>query len=582
MKNKNGIYLGIFEGHYDPSIAVVKNGKVLSYSEEERHNRYKHAPFMYPKNSLKACLNDAGVSPEDVAGLGVNWNLNAYSDGTMEKFYDNLNKTYDVDSGTKNWQKKMLSTFNKDRFEIYHKQNWRNIFGNVPFPKIQSYPHHYVHAFQSCFQSPFEESICITIDGSGDQHTTVIWKYTNNKLKVIKEITIPHSLGWFYAAITEYLGFAAYDGEYKVMGLAAYGRNNKELDSKMDNIIRLSEDGSEYFIDPTYIHYGKHSYSARFTDKLSDLFGPPPRLTNEDITKWHEDIAFSAQKKLEEIVTSLVKWAIKETQIHNVCVSGGVGLNIKMNSCIFELDEVNDIFIHPLCNDGGSSVGSALLACYTDTGILPEKLKHINYGSSVEDEGIEQILINSKIEYQKKNDVCQHIAKEISNGKLIAWVQGRMEAGPRALGQRSILADPRNTDNRDKVNSIIKFREYWRPFCPSMLEESASKYFDNFTEGPYMILSFKANDLLKKEAPAIVHIDNTSRVQFVKRDYNPKFHKLISEFEAITGVPVLLNTSYNIKGEPLIRTVRDSLRTFFSTGLDILVIDDYVIEKSKV
>lgn len=574
-------YLGIFEGHADPAVAIVRDGKVLAYSEEERHLRFKHAFGIYPSRALKYCLRVAGVSIEDIAAVGYHYNLNAYGDGRMRAFFDQLNREYPVDDRTKGWQSALLRRFSPDVMKTHHEAVWRRMFGDVRFPPLVGVPHHYTHALHACLQSTFDKSVCITIDGSGDEHCTVIWKHEGTKIVPIREITIPHSLGWVYAAFTEYLGFQAYDGEYKVMGLAAFGRPNRELRAKVDQIVKTAPDGVGYEVDPTYIHYGEHTYSHRFTDKLVELFGRKPRLEDEEITRWHEDVAFAVQENLEDSVERLVKWAVKETGIGNVCISGGVGLNIKMNSRIFQLPEVNDVFANPLCSDGGAAVGAALVVGLEQSGAHPEPLKHLALGFEEKADDIRKMLDLAHLEYEKPKDICDAVAEELAKGKIVGWFDGRMEAGPRSLGQRSILADPRDEKNRDKVNAIIKFREYWRPFCPSMLKEAADRYFEEWTDAPFMILSFVAKEQLKKDAPAIVHVDGTARVQLVDKDVLPKYHRLISAFEKRTGVPVLLNTSYNVKGEPIVCTAQDALRTFWATGLEILALGDYLIRKPK-
>lgn len=580
--DKSPIFLGIFEGHSDPAVAIVKEGEVLAYAEEERHIRYKHAFGVYPIRALNYCLQVAGVSMADISAVGINWDLKGFSNGRLEKFFHEMREEWPLDSQTIGWQNGMLKRFNAKALQERHESHWRRAFGDMPFPPLHGIPHHYVHAFQSCFQSGYNEAVCLTIDGSGDEHCSVVWHYKGDTLKPIYEIKMPHSWGWVYAAFTEYLGFHAYNGEYKVMGLAAYGRPNQQLSQKVDNIISAAADGIGYMVDPTYIHYGSHKYSKRFTDKLVDLLGAPPRLPNQEITRWHEDLAFAVQQKLEDCAERLILWAIRHTGVRNVCIGGGVGLNIKMNSRLYALPEVEDVFAHPLCSDGGAAAGAALAACFQVSGTLPEKLETLALGHEESDFSIEKALKVAGLLYEKPDDICDAAGKELSEGRIVGWFQGRMEAGPRALGQRSILADPRTIANRDKVNAIIKFREYWRPFCPSMIAEAADRYFEDYTDAPYMIISFRANDRLKEEAPAIVHIDGTSRVQLVHQEKLPRYHQLLKSFEKYSGVPVLLNTSFNVKGEPIVCTIQDALRTFWSTGLDVLVAGNFLVRKPLV
>jgi carbamoyltransferase len=453
------------------------------------------------------------------------------------------------------------------------------VFGDVRMPPIHPVAHHYTHALHACLQSPFERSICLTIDGSGDEHTTVLWRHEGERVTPLREIRMPHSLGWVYAAFTEYLGFKAYDGEYKVMGLAAYGRPNDDLRARIGRIVTPAPDGIEFRVDPTCIHYGAHRYSDRYTDKLIEIIGRPPRLAHEEITAWHEDLAFAVQENLERTVERLALWAVRETGIPRLCIGGGVGLNVKMNSRLFLHPEIEDVFAQPLCSDGGAAAGVALAACFERTGARPERLETLALGLEESNETIEKTLTMAHLRFERPDDICEAVADELAKGRIVGWFQGRMEAGPRALGQRSILADPRAVANRDKVNSIVKFREYWRPFCPSMTAEAAPRYFDRFTDAPFMIIAFPANERLAREAPAIVHVDGTSRVQLVKREVNPRYHRLLTAFERRTGVPVLLNTSYNVKGEPIVCTIHDALRTFWATGLEVLAAGDFLLRK---
>lgn len=579
MRPGGETFIGIFAGGVDPAVAAVRDGQVVAYSEEERHLRYKHATGVYPMRALKYCLAEAGVGLDQVSAVAMNWDLPAYGDGTMRAFFDRLNQEWPVDAQTRAWQRWVLGWFDPVAMERYHHRHWRKEFGDIRFPPLHSMPHHYGHAFHAAMQGPFPQAICLTIDGSGDQHTAVLWRRDGDRLEALREIFVPHSLGWFYAAITEYLGFDAYDGEYKVMGLAAYGRPDVALSDKIDQVVGVAPDGVEFRVDPRFIHHGAHTWSGRFTDALVELLGRPPRLPDDELTSWHEDLAFAAQAALEQAVVRLVLWGVRQTGIHQVCIGGGVGLNVKMNSRLFEHPEIEDLFAQPLCSDSGAAIGAALAACLELTGAQPEPLRTLALGPANADDEIEQALRLARLDYERPADICEAVADELAAGRIVGWFQGRMEAGPRALGQRSILADPRTVDNRDKVNAIIKFREYWRPFCPSMTVEAAPDYFDSFTDAPFMIMAFPANERLSKEAPAAVHVDGTARVQLVHAETLPRYHQLLKAFERRTGVPVLLNTSFNVKGEPIVCTVRDALRTFWSTGLEVLACGDLLIRK---
>lgn len=574
------VYLGIFEGHFDPAVAAVRDGKVLAYAEEERFTRQKHAYRVYPLRAVKFCLDRAGVGPEEVAAIGINWNCDAYGNGEMAGFFAEMERDWRLDERTKAWQRSMLANFNRSAMEARHAGPWRHEFGDIAVPPIYPMAHHYVHALHAYLQSPFDQALCLTVDGSGDQHCTVLWSCQGDRIRPIREILMPHSLGWFYAAFTEYLGFEAYDGEYKVMGLAAYGKLDDNLHGRVRRVLALADDGIEYRLDPTFIHYGARTWSERFTDALPALFGRPRRLPHEPIDAWHHDLAFVVQRALEEAVERLVQWGMGEVGTGNLCIGGGVALNVKMNTRLFELSSVERIFAQPLCADGGAAAGAALGACWEATGARPEPLRSLALGNEQSDDAIEAVLKVCGLPYERPPDIAQATAQELAKDHVVGWFQGRMEAGPRALGQRSILADPRRQDAGDRVNGVIKNREFWRPFCPSMLAEAAEHYLADHDDARFMIIAFKATDALKRDAPAVVHVDGTARVQLVQRDVLPLYHDLIRAFADLTGVPVLLNTSFNVKGEPIVSTINDAVRTFYATGMDVLAAGSFLIRKT--
>lgn len=572
--------LGIFYDGADPSASILVDGEIIAFAEEERFIRIKHATDYFPNKAIQYCLEEAKISIKEIDYITYGWDCPKYSNGFMEKFYTDLKSQFNVDEKTTVWQKRLLFFFNEEsqRQNIYY--NLRKVFGDVQFPEIKFIPHHYTHAFSAYFYSKFQEAVILTIDGSGDENCTVVWKAVGSKITPLQKINIPHSLGWYYAAFTEYLGFKAYNGEYKVMGLAAYGKKDEQLLDKVRNVLKI-EKNSLYRINPEYIFYGSHRYSERFTDKLLELFGKMPRLPDEEITSWHENIAWAVQYCLEETVLKLVEKFVKETGIRNVCISGGVGLNIKMNEKIFESGLVDDIFVQPICSDTGTSFASAACLYFQLTGKRPKPMNNVYLGPSFSSGEIEQYLNLCKLEYRTSDDIAKETAKLLAQHKIVGWFQGRMEGGPRALGSRSILANPTVSSAKDRVNEVIKFREYWRPFCPSMLEEGASKYLRKYTDAPFMILGFQVNPETAGEIPAVVHVDNTVRVQLVSSNVNPLYHRLISEFEKETGVNVILNTSFNIKGEPIVCTPQDAIRTFFATGIDALAIGDCLIQKKQ-
>lgn len=319
------LFVGVHEGHTDPAVAIVQGGRVLAYSEEERHLRYKHARGVYPIRALRFCLDTVGAGIDDVTAVAVNWDLAAHADGSLERFFQDLGRAWRPDPATIAWQRNRLAHFHPDRVRARHEFAWRQAMGDRRFPPIRGVPHHYGHAFQACMQSPFAASVCITVDGSGDRACTVVWQHQGEAIRPLRQIDMPHSLGWYYAAFTEYLGFEAYDGEYKVMGLAAYGYPDPGLQEKVARVLHPAGDGVEYRVDPRFIHYGPHSYSGRFTDHLVELFGRPPRLPDEEISQWHEDLAFAVQHQLEECVLRLARWALAQGGTGHLCRRRGGG-----------------------------------------------------------------------------------------------------------------------------------------------------------------------------------------------------------------------------------------------------------------
>jgi carbamoyltransferase len=574
--------LSYFHG-IDPAAALVVDGRVIAYVEEERLLRNKHAANIFPIRSIEACLKLGGLALRDVDAFVYGWDAPRYASGEMARFYEDVNARFPPDAATRRWQQRNVGLFAPPSLRRTLESNLVKHFGIRPeeVPPLHFYPHHRTHAAAAFWLSPFDEALVLTVDGSGDSDCTTVWRGKGATLDALHRIEIPHSLGWFYAAITEFLGFDAYDGEYKVMGLAAYGRENLAVRAKLEQIVKPGLRGFDYEVDPGYIHHGPHTFSDRFTDALIELMGMPPRQGPRKIEPIHEDIAYEAQRVLEESVLRLVSHFARETGLRTLCVGGGVGLNVKMNSRLHRSDLFDHVWAFPIPNDSGLSIGAAVGHEVDATGARPPALAHVYLGPSFTDDDIENQLQQCGLAYRRPDDLAAATADLLAAGKVVGWFQGRMEGGPRALGGRSILADPRNIAARDRVNAAIKFREYWRPFCPSLTVESAERYLNKPDAAPFMILAFEATDRAAQEAPAVVHIDHTVRVQTVDAQTNPRYHALLRAFEAKTGVPIVLNTSFNVKGEAIVCTPRDAIRCFAATGLDALAIGAFIVEKPR-
>ncbi|MCD4695920.1 MAG: hypothetical protein K8S16_06725 [Bacteroidales bacterium] len=570
--------LGILNLNQDPASSLMIDGNLVALVEEERFIRKKHAKDHFPENAIKYCLTENKLELTDIDYITIGWNIFAYNSRVKNTFEQNT-KLYHKDSKSLDWESKQLIKYNPDNFIKNLEEELISCgFNKNDIPPFKFYDHHYSHALTAYIPSKFNEAIIITIDGHGEENSSVIWEARNNTIKKIKEINIPHSLGWFYGAATRFCGFTPNNGEGKTMGLAPYGKPNAPLKEKMKKV--LSIEGCGYEINPNYLFYGERNYSNEFTDSFVSLFGKP-RINNDDIFQGnYTDFAFEAQASLEKIVSHLIIESIKKTGIKNICLAGGVALNCKMNGVIASLDEVDNIYVQPISNDVGTTFGSSL-ALYLEKGypISRDVMKHVYWGPEFHDKEIEIALQNKNLTYEYFYNIEEKTASLLEQGKVIGWFQGKMETGPRALGNRSILGDPRKKNMKDKINNKVKFREPWRPFCPSILEEYQDDYIENSFYHPYMIIAFQVKQEKIKEIPSVVHVDNTARIQSVSKKTNPKYWKLLNEFRKLTNVPVLLNTSFNIKGEPIVCTPDDALNTFQKTGMDYLVLGNYLISK---
>jgi carbamoyltransferase len=569
--------VGVFHSYSDPSAALVRDGQVVAFVEEERLTRVKHAHGYFPNRAVDYVLKAGGLSIADIDCIAQAWDCSAYDSGEMAAHYAQINTKYPATAGDLAYQKKHLETLSSASQKQIILQNLRKQFGNVQFPPIVFVRHHLTHACMAYFHSGMQDALVLTIDGSGESVTTAWWLGKDRKLSLLHEVQIPHSLGWFYAAFTEYLGFEAYDGEYKVMGLAAYGKSDAELEDKVAKLVWYDGQGG-FETDPMLLSRGKRSFSYYYPDALVEYMGRNPRADNEEITPWHIDLAYAVQKRLEAIVQDMLQYWAAQTGMRNLAVAGGVGLNVKMSGTLFTSGLVDDIFVHPLCADAGVSIGAAMVLEYLKGELELSRLRDVSFGPSYDDEEIERVLQACKLPYTREESIAKSVAELLAQGKVVGWFQGRLEGGPRALGNRSILADPRYVGSRDRVNTVIKFREFWRPFCPSMTPVGSERYLAKYTHAPFMVLAFQASEGAEKEVPAVVHVDGSCRPQIVEAD-NARYFQLIQEFEKISGVPCLLNTSFNIKGEPIVCTPHDAIRTFAATGLDALAIGPFLLMK---
>ncbi len=568
--------LGVHMLGPNTGACILKDDKLIAMAEEERFCRVKTATDFMPVRTIKYCLNTAGITLRNVDCIVTGWDLSLYP----EKY-----KNIAISRYPKMMRRDIILTeimsmkceYEKVRDELKFALRAVGIFD--PIPPLKYVPHHLSHAAATYYTSSFNDSLILTVDGSGEYQSTVLWRAEGSQIEKIQEWLLPHSLGWFYAAITEFLGFRANSGEGKVMGLAPYGQEDLELRDKLRKIVSITPDG--YEIDATYIYFGNHGHRARFTDKLISLLGDPHNPEKIEYSEKHKNLAYEAQRLLEEVVIHIVKTGFKKVKSRNLCVSGGVAMNCKLNGVLGALEEVDNIYVFPVANDAGTALGAALYYYYKNHGerLSINKVTHAYWGPEYTNDEIDRILKNLKLNAEYCDLIEKRTAEELWKGKFVGWFQGRMEIGARALGNRSILANPTIEGVKDRINAEVKHREPFRPFAPTIIDEEKEKYTKSSRPEPFMIQAFVATDKLKREAPAVVHIDNTVRPQFLREETNPRYYRLIREFEKLSGVPVLLNTSFNIGEEPIVCSPEDAIRCFFGTGLDVLVLGNYFIKK---
>jgi carbamoyltransferase len=591
--------LGISAFYHDSAAAILLDGKIVAAAQEERFSRKKHDP-RYPFNAIKYVLKESKLKISDIdyivffekPFLKFERLLETYM-AFAPKGFKSFSLSMPIWLREKLFQKKFLFDKLKE-----HDGNFNDI------KKIKFSEHHYSHAASAFYPSPFKQAVILTLDGVGEWATTTVAVGNENKLEILKEIHFPHSLGLLYSAFTYYTGFKVNSGEYKLMGLAPYGKpvfKNLIIEKLLD----LKEDGS-FKINMKYFNYA--TGLTMTNSKFSKLFGHPVRDAKKDLlNEFHMNIAASIQAVTEEVILRLTKSISQEYKIDNLCLAGGVALNCVANGKILKEKTFKNIWIQPAAGDAGGSLGAALAYWYHELKkprkIYQDQMKGSYLGPKFENNLIEKELENLQAVYEKKksSEIIEMTAKELSKEKTVGWFQGRMEFGPRALGGRSILADPRSEKMQKELNLKIKFRESFRPFAPSVLREDVSEWFELENDSPYMLLVAEVKKKLqikmtrkdenlfgidklnvkRSSLPAITHVDYSARIQTVHEQTNLKYHQLIKEFKKITNCPVLVNTSFNVRGEPIVCSIEDAFNCFMGTNLDILVIEDFILFKDK-
>jgi carbamoyltransferase len=559
----------------DSAATLIKDGEIVAAVEEERFSRKKHHSG-FPYKAIEFCLDYAGITLKDVAHVGHYWKPWILRHKAMQAlkaaFISPAMFKARADRGVAQVSDSYLGMFR-------HPKRLREHFGNSDF-KFHYLEHHQTHAASAFFVSPFESAAILTWDGTGEDTTTLFCHGKGNKIKVLKRIKLPHSLGQFYSAVTNYIGFDMFAGdEWKVMGLAAYGKP-KFYDFFREKVLKINGDGTFHFnIRVLDHHLAKH---YQFPEAITKELGPG-REKGEELTEHHWDIACSAQKVLEDTALYLVRQIKEMTGEENLCMAGGVAFNSVMNGRIFHETPFKNFYVHPAAGDAGCSLGAAYYVWHQILG-NPRKyvMNHAYWGPKFSNEECQKALNTAGLKYETLPDeiLLPRLAKMISEGAIIGWFQGRMEWGPRALGARSFLADPRRADMREILNHKVKLREWFRPLAPSMLEEYGKEIFGIEHHDPFMITVIQVADEWKKKIPAVVHVDGTARPQMVNKEVNPRYWNLIDEFRKITGIPLLLNTSFNIQ-EPIVCTPQDAINTFQNANFDALVLENNLVLRSE-
>lgn len=591
--------LGISAFYHDSAAAIIVNGEIIAAAQEERFTRKKH-DASYPKNAINYVLKESRLKLNEVDHivfyekpfLKFERLLETYI-GFSPSGFKSFSMSMPLWLSEKLFQKKML-------FDALKEQD--NNFNDIK--KINFSEHHLSHAASAFFSSPYDEAVILTLDGVGEWATTTISIGKYNKINILKEIHFPHSLGLLYSAFTYFLGFKVNSGEYKVMGLAPYGQP-KFKDIILDNLIDVKEDGS-FRLNMNYFNYA--TGLTMTNNKFAKLFNMERRKPENELSQIHMDIAASIQAVTEEIVLKIARFLFREFKIPNLCMAGGVALNCVANGKILKDGLFKNIWIQPASGDAGGALGAAQAFYYQELDnkrefFKTDSMKGSYLGPEFTDDEVENELKNCGANYKKVNldQIIKDTAKALSEEKAIGWFQGRMEFGPRSLGNRSIIADSRSEKMQKNLNLKVKYRESFRPFAPAVLYEKVSEWFEINSESPYMLLvadvkkskqlqmSNEQKNLFgidklnvkRSSIPSVTHVDYSARIQTVHKETNPIFHKLIEEFEKITKYPVLVNTSFNVRGEPIVCSATDAFNCFMGTDLDVLVCNNFILYKEN-
>ncbi len=603
--------LGIIGFGENPAACLLVDGQLHSFCQEERLTRLKNSNGIFPGKSVQWCLENAQLNLQDVDKIAFAWDASLYPKsmfqtylgqylkyrGASAKAYRHPSPNADIDN--KLYALQTLFTFSPSALKTKIRDGLRSAGLAGEIPDVEFLSHHMCHAYSAYFCSGFDKALVLTVDGSGENKSTQICVAEGDSVREIKSFDIPHSLGWFYAAITAYMGFTPYRDEGKLMGLAALGEARSANNPWVERLRKILKIGPGWYeVDPTYTKFGGHFFHPRFTDGLQKFitefdpemppiaYGEKTSIDGKPASKYllnrYIDLAWAAQELLEQAVISLVDSAVAETGIRNLCLAGGVAMNCKMNGRLALRENVDALFVQPASSDDGTCIGAAQMVAQSLGDPIKHRLTHTQYGPSYGMDEVRAALRGCKVNFYEVENLEEVVADYLDRGKLVGWHQGAMEFGARALGGRSILANPVDPAIKNKVNNEVKYRESWRPFCPSLPIESAPDYLAPGFDSPFMIVAQDAKEKMQTATPSVVHVDNTVRPQTVHSDVQTRYYETLKRLGELTGHPVSLNTSLNVRSEPIVCSPLDTVRCFFSTGLDVLAMENFIIDKSDL
>jgi carbamoyltransferase len=558
--------VGISSGYHDSACCIMQDGVLIAAAQEERFSRVKNDKTL-PRRAFRYCLEQAKVTIAEIDCVAY------YEDPTLKlgrQLWMAL--APETPAGRRG---AILNRVLKPRPELLIK---KSLGYDGP---VQTMDHHLSHAASAYYFSGFTDAAIFTVDGVGDWASTTYGYGRGAHIERLEQVDFPHSLGFFYSAITGYLGFEVNEGEYKVMGLAPYGK--PKYVNEINKLITVGPEG-QYSLNLKYFDFMRRD--CMFSEELIALLGQPPRPPESELGEFYIDVARSAQVVLEEVLLEKVKYLHSRVPSENLCMAGGVALNVVANSRCLNEGPFKRLFVQPAAGDAGGAVGAAAVAHVSLTGESPQQkeLAHVYLGPDNSSSDLYRVLKGSSAHYRDfrgdEEGLIRYTVDRLAEGKVVGWCQGRMEFGPRSLGARSILADPRDPQMRDRINALVKKREAFRPFAPAVLESKAREHFDLDHPSPFMLEVCQVVSSI--DCPAITHVDGSARIQTVDKETNPRFHALLEGFQLRTGCPILLNTSFNMRGEPIVCSAIDAINSFVRCGIDVLVVEDFILERTGI